>query len=72
MRTLKVAFIHADDCIISCSLRLFGIAQIKFNYNYNHAPDPLDEVGCLDSLERGTVEWNSGTVEWNSGMGNYD
>ena len=28
--------------------------------------------GCLDSLERGTVEWNSGTVEWNSGMGNYD
>ena len=28
--------------------------------------------GCLDSMERGTVEWNSGTVEWNSGMGNYD
>ena len=36
--------------------------------------------GCLDSLERGTMEWNSGTVEWNSGMverwnsgmGNYD
>ena len=26
-------------------------------------------VGCLDSLERGTVEWNSGTVDWwNSGM----
>ena len=25
--------------------------------------------GCLDSLERGTVEWNSGTVDWwNSGM----
>ena len=24
--------------------------------------------GCLDSMERGTVEWNSGTVEWNSGM----
>ena len=25
--------------------------------------------GCLDSLERGTVEWNSGMVEWwNSGM----
>ena len=37
-------------------------------------------IGCLDSMERGTVEWNSGTVEWNSGMverwnsgtGNYD
>ena len=25
-------------------------------------------MGCLDSMERGTVEWNSGTVEWNSGM----
>ena len=25
--------------------------------------------GCLDSVECGTVEWNSGTVEWwNSGM----
>ena len=24
--------------------------------------------GTLDSLERGTVEWNSGMVEWNSGM----
>ena len=25
--------------------------------------------GCLDSMERGTVEWNSGTVElWNGGM----
>ena len=26
-------------------------------------------IGSLDSMERGTVEWNSGTVEWwNSGM----
>ena len=25
-------------------------------------------MGCLDSMERGTVEWNSGTVEWNGGM----
>ena len=25
-------------------------------------------VGCIDSMERGTVEWNSGTVEWNGGM----
>ena len=25
--------------------------------------------GCIDSVECGTVEWNSGTVEWwNSGM----
>ena len=24
--------------------------------------------GSLDSMERGTVEWNSGTMEWNSGM----
>ena len=24
--------------------------------------------GSLDSMERGTVEWNSGTIEWNSGM----
>ena len=25
--------------------------------------------GSLDSMDRGTVEWNSGTVEWwNSGM----
>ncbi len=23
--------------------------------------------GCLDSMERGTVEWNSGTVEWWNG-----
>ena len=27
------------------------------------------ECGCLDSVEYGTVEWNSGTMEWwNSGM----
>ena len=25
-------------------------------------------VYSLDSMERGTVEWNSGTMEWNSGM----
>ena len=26
-------------------------------------------TGCIDSVECGTVEWNSGTVEWwNSGM----
>ena len=24
-------------------------------------------TGCLDSMERGTVEWNSGTVEWWNG-----
>ena len=24
--------------------------------------------GSLDSMERGTVKWNSGTMEWNSGM----
>ena len=24
--------------------------------------------GSLDSMECGTVEWNSGTMEWNSGM----
>ena len=23
--------------------------------------------GCLDSMERGMVEWNSGTVEWWNG-----
>ena len=29
----------------------------------------LFRKGCLDSMERGTVEWNSGTVEqWNGGM----
>ena len=31
----------------------------------------LDQAikGCIDSVECGTVEWNSGTVEWwNSGM----
>ena len=36
--------------------------------------------GCIDLMERGTVEWNGGTVEWNggmverwtSGMGNYE
>ena len=28
--------------------------------------------GCLDSVECGTVEWNSGTVEWwNSGMAGW-
>ena len=26
------------------------------------------QLGSLDSMERGTVEWNSGTMEWNSGM----
>ena len=30
--------------------------------------DPILRRGCLDSMERGTVEWNSGTMEWNSGM----
>ena len=46
-------------------------------------PHPRYEAvsaGCLDSMERRTVKWNSGTVEWNSGMverwnsgmGNYD
>ena len=24
--------------------------------------------GCIDLMERGTVEWNGGTVEWNGGM----
>ena len=37
-----------------------------------HRPSQSSQLcknGCLDSLERGTVEWNSGTVEWwNSGM----
>ena len=28
-----------------------------------------ENIGCIDSVECGTVEWNSGTVEWwNSGM----
>ena len=26
------------------------------------------DIGSLDSMECGTVEWNSGTMEWNSGM----
>ena len=28
-------------------------------YKLNH-----EAAGCLDSVECGTVEWNSGTVEW--------
>ena len=24
--------------------------------------------GCIDLMERGTVEWNGGTMEWNGGM----
>ena len=29
----------------------------------------VDLLGYVDSVEYGTVEWNSGTVEWwNSGM----
>ena len=28
-----------------------------------HAEKESGEMGCLDSVERGTVEWNSGTVE---------
>ena len=32
-----------------------------------HAEKESGEMGCLDSVERGTVEWNSGTVEWWNG-----
>ena len=34
----------------------------------NQIPARAVIEGCLDSMERGTVEWNSGTMEWNSGM----
>ena len=32
-----------------------------------HVEKESGEMGCLDSVERGTVEWNSETVEWWNG-----
>ena len=41
---------------------LYTIGPLAIDHNNNI----IATEGCLDSMERGTVEWNSGTVEWNT------
>ena len=46
----------------------FSYIDMDFYWNFDVFHNPRWQ-GCLDSLERGTVEWNNGMVEWwNSGM----
>ena len=43
--------------------------SMLFRPQHCSGPGSAMALGCLDSLERGTVEWNSGMVErWNTGM----
>ena len=62
--TLILITVHCN----TWQLTLIAIPYIA-SYTYVMLDCCACTKGCIDSVECGTVEWNSGTVEWwNSGM----
>ena len=73
---LEVSCELVTTCILRCKYNTYTFMSITFrklSCNIHvHSVIILNFIvwdGSIDSMERGTVEWNSGMVErWNTGM----